>query len=309
MSRSAANCLLLLTAFIWGCAFVAQATAMEKMGPVLFTGLRFLIAAAVVLPFAIREGGGRLLPKAAGAGAPERRRPAWLGPMAMLSAVFLLAQLTQQIGIMTTSVTNAGFLTALYVILVPIFGIALFRQWPHRVVWPAALVALGGTWLLSGGLGELRAGDLWVMLSAMFWALQVVMVGRIVSATGRPFFAVFAQSLAGGIAATLLALAVEPASLAGIVSAWPELAVAGALSGGLAFSLQAIAQRHTGAADAAVVFSSEAVFAAFAAALLLGERLSLTGWLGCGLILAAVLAVQLLPVLTIRGRRGRPAIP
>ena len=300
MSRAAANSLLLLTAAIWGCAFVAQATAMAKMGPILFTGLRFLIAALVVLPFAIAEGGGRLLPGRGHSAAGEGRSRSWLGPMAILSSVFLLGQLTQQFGIMGTSVTNAGFLTALYVILVPIFGIALFRHWPHPVVWPAVLVALAGTWLLGGGLDGLRPGDLWVMLSAVFWALQVVVLGQVVRHTGRPLFAVFAQSLSGGLIATVIALAIEPAAWQGVLAAAPELAVAGALSGGLALSLQAIGQRYTGAADAAVIFSAEAVFAALAAAVLLGERLSAAGWLGCGLILAGILAVQLAPLFRLR---------
>ena len=294
MSRAAANAILLLTAVIWGGAFVAQATAMAKLGPILFTGLRFLIAAAVVLPFAMAEGNGRLVPEAA---LRERGFGPWRRSMAALCTVFLLGQLTQQFGIMGTTVTNAGFFTALYVILVPVLGIALFRQWPHATVWPAALVALAGTWLLGGGVEGLRDGDLMVLVSAVFWALQVVFLGRIVQAGGRPLFAVFAQSLTGGVAALILAIVIEPAPApwAGIVAAWPELLVAGALSGGLAFSLQAIGQRYTGAADAAVIFSSEAIFAAIAAGLLLGERLAPSGWLGCLLILTGVLAVQLVP--------------
>lgn len=301
MSRSSANCLLLLTAMIWGCAFVAQATAMAKMGPILFTGLRFLIAAAVVLPFAIREGGGRLLPESAPA---KAEGTAWPLPTALLSLVFLCGQITQQFGVMGTSVTNAGFLTALYVILVPIFGILLFRSWPHRIVWPCALTAVGGTWLLGGGLDGLRMGDLLVMVSAVFWALQVVILGSVVRQTGRPLFAVFAQSLTGGLVAFAVALALEPVSLEAVLSAAPELAVAGALSGGLAFSMQAIGQRYTGASDAAVIFSSEAIFAALAAAVLLGERLAPAGWVGCALILAGVIAVQLVPLIRRRNEQA-----
>ncbi|MDQ3557693.1 MAG: DMT family transporter, partial [Pseudomonadota bacterium] len=165
MSRLTANLILLLTAVIWGSAFVAQATAMAKMGPVLFTGLRFLLAALVVLPFALREGDGRLFVIRRDS-SPGGGGQSWVGPVSALSAVFLAAQLLQQLGIMTTTVTNAGFLTAFYVILVPILGIALYRQWPHAVVWPAALIALGGTWLLGGGPEGLRGGDLLVMASA-----------------------------------------------------------------------------------------------------------------------------------------------
>ncbi len=308
MSRLAANLILLLTAVIWGSAFVAQATAMAKMGPVLFTGLRFLLAALVVLPFALREGDGRLFVIRRDS-SPGGGGQSWVGPVSALSAVFLAAQLLQQLGIMTTTVTNAGFLTALYVILVPILGIALYRQWPHAVIWPAALIALGGTWLLGGGLDGLRGGDLLVMASAVFWALQVVLVGRAVQTIGRPFFLVFAQSLAGGLVAIVLALAIEPISAESLLRAWPELVYAGAISGGLAFSLQAIAQRHASAADAAVVFSAEAVFAALAAAIVLGERLSLQGWFGCGLILLAVLAVQIVPHIAGTTRKCDPALP
>jgi len=302
MSRAVANLLLLLTAFIWGSAFVAQATAMEKIGPVLFTALRFLLAALVVLPFALHEGRGRLYPPGAG----RLIGGGWLQPVAVLAAVFLAGQITQQFGVMLTTVTNAGFLTALYVILVPIFGIYLYGTWPNPTVWPAAGVALLGTWLLSGGLDGMRAGDFWIMLSAVFWALQVVLLGPLVAETGRPFFLVFTQAAVGGAAALVAAFLTEPIVLDQILAAWPELLFAGALSGGLAFSLQAIGQRHTGAADAAVVFSSEAVFAALAAAVLLGERLQPAGWIGCALILAAVVSVQLAPLVALRLRR-RPA--
>jgi drug/metabolite transporter (DMT)-like permease len=306
MSRSAANSILLLTALIWGCGFVAQATAMEKMGPVLFTALRFLVAAVAVLPFAWLEGGGRLLPARAPASAADTP---WLKPVALLSGIFLMGQLTQQIGMLTTTVTNTGFLTALYVILVPIFGIVLFRQWPSPIVWPAALVALTGTWLLGGGVEGVSRGDLLVMASAVFWGLHVVLIGRAVHQTGRPLFLVCAQSFAAGLLTLGLAFAVEPVRAAAIWRAVPELFVAGALSGGLAFSLQAIGQRYTKAADAAVIFSAEAVFAAIAAAIMLGERLTPTGWLGSALILSAVLAVQLVPLLVSGARRTAPASP
>jgi drug/metabolite transporter (DMT)-like permease len=297
MSRLSANAILLLTAFIWGCAFVAQATAMRKLGPVAFTGLRFLIAAGTILPFAAREGRGRILPRRTPAAPGKSRVPenSWVRSVLVLSVVFLGGQILQQFGIMATSVTNAEFLAALYVILVPIFGVLLFRRWPHPTVWGAALAALAGTWLLSGGVRGFREGDLLVMGSAVFWALQVLLIGRVVEMTGRPLFAAFAQSLCAGIVTMAAALALEPPSLSQVAAATPELLFAGVLSGGLAFSLQAIGQRHTGAVDAAIIFSAEAVFAALAAAVLLGERITALGALGCALILAAILAAQLAP--------------
>src|SRR3954447_8137114 len=242
MFRLCANAILLLTAFIWGCAFVAQATAMRKLGPVAFTGLRFLIAAGTILPFAAREGGGRILPRRTPVAPGKSRVPenSWVRSVLVLSVVFLGGQILQQFGIMATSVTNAGFLTALYVILVPIFGVLLFRRWPHPIVWGAALAALAGTGLLSGGIGGLRAGDLLVVGSAVCWALQVILIGRVIESTGRPLFAAFAQSFCAGTVTMAAALALEPPSLTEIAAAAPELFVAGVLSGGLAFSLQAI---------------------------------------------------------------------
>lgn len=136
MNRASANLLLLITGAIWGGGFIAQATAMDSIGPVLFTGIRFLAAALAVLPFAIIE--------ARRAGAPLLPDGGQWARFALLGTLLFSSLAAQQIGLLTTSVTNSGFLTGLYVVLTPVIGVALWRFWPHPVVWPAALMALAG---------------------------------------------------------------------------------------------------------------------------------------------------------------------
>ena len=125
MTRIQANLLLLLAGAIWGMGFVAQSTAMEAIGPFLFTGLRFTLATLAILPFALREG------RRAERTLTTKNRLAfvWVGLMLFGAIIF------QQIGLLTTTVTNSGFLTGLYVVLTPLFAVILFRHWPHPIVW------------------------------------------------------------------------------------------------------------------------------------------------------------------------------
>lgn len=289
MNRASANLLLLVTGAIWGGGFIAQTTAMSAIGPIFFTGIRFFAAALAVLPFAIWEArrSGRRLRPARG----EAPRFALLG-------AFLFASLAvQQVGLLTTTVTNAGFLTGLYVVLTPLVGIALFRLWPHPVIWPAALLALAGIFLLSGGrLSSLVVGDWWMFLCALLWACHVQFLGRFV-ANARPLHLAFWQFMVCGAIGVVLAPFVEPVAWSMVVGAAGEILFAGMISGGVAFTLQAIAQRHTTAPQAAIFMSSEALFAALFGAIFLGERIGPVGLAGCALIFASMLAVELVPMM------------
>jgi drug/metabolite transporter (DMT)-like permease len=295
LPRALANLLLLAAGAIWGMGFVAQSTAMESVGPILFVALRFALATVAMLPFAIAE--SRRAPR------PLTRRE-----MAGFAGIGLLltgGMLVQQIGMLTTTVTNAGFLTGLYVVFVPFVAVMLFRERPHAAIWPGAALAFGGIFLLSGGeLGALTAGDWLNVLCAVFWAFQVFLIGRYAAGTGRPVtLAVTQFAVCFGVAGVLAAL-LEPFPLDGVMAAMPEILFAGIVSGGIAFTLQVIGQRWTTAPQAAIFLSTEAVFAALFAALILGERLPATGLLGCALILAAILVVELAPSLM---RRRLPA--
>lgn len=292
MTRVQANLLLLLAGAMWGMGFVAQSTAMDAIGPFLFIGLRFAIACLSVLPFALWE---------------SRRSTASLTVLdkrnfVVIGVLLFAGMAAQQVGLLTTTVTNSGFLTGLYVVMVPFLAVLLFRQWPHRIVWPAALSALVGIWLLSGaGKVSLQIGDWLTILCALFWALQVIMIGRSASHTGRPVTLSVTQFGVTAVIALAIASFIEPIDLAAIRIALPEILYAGVFSGGIAFTLQVIGQRYTTAPQAAIFLSTEAVFAALFGAIFLGERLPPLGLAGCGLIFAAILAVEIVPA--IRSRR------
>lgn len=292
MTRLQANTLLLLAGAMWGMGFVAQSTAMESLGPFLFIGLRFTIASAAMLPFAIRE-------------ARRAQRPLAHADWRTFSLVGLVlfgGMAAQQAGLLTTSVTRSGFLTSLYVVFVPVFGVVLFGQRPHNIVWPAALCALAGVWLLSGGGAvALRAGDWLTLLCAAFWAVQVIIIGRTASHTGRPVTLAVTQFGVTAVLALAIGMAIEPVDFALIRAALPEILYSGVFSGGIAFTLQVIGQRYTTAPQAAIFLSTEAVFAALFGAVFLGERLPPAGFAGCGLILSAIILIEVVPAL-LRGR-------
>ena len=288
MTRTRANALLLLAGATWGMGFIAQSTAMDAIGPYLFIALRFVVASLAVLPLALRE---------------MRRAPAPLrardhATHALVGAVFFAGMAFQQVGLLTTSVTNSGFLTGLYVLFTPLLGIALFREWPHPVVWPAALVALVAIFLLGGGsLSTLVIGDVYTIVCAVFWAAQIVLIGRFVRAGGRPLALALTQfAVCAGLAA-LVAVAREPIAWEAIRAAGPAILYAGLVASAFAFTVQIVAQAHTTAPQAAIMLSSESLFAALFAALFLDERLAAIGLVGCALLFVAMLAVELVPLL------------
>lgn len=298
MSRLRANFLLLITAFIWGTAFVAQQTGMEDIGPFYFTGLRFVLGALIVLPLGLRE-----LRKLRDSGKNLILRD-WIG-MGLCGVSLFCASLFQQIGLEYTSVTNAGFLTGLYVPLVPLIMLVFLRKAPHWSIWPAAMGCMMGTYLLSGGsLDAFNTGDYWVLAGSIFWALQVIVIGHVVKATNTPVLVASIQFVWCAVFGMIGAFIMETTTLSSIMAAGPELFYAGALSIGVAFTLQAIAQKHTPPADAAVIMSGETVFAAIAGALILGDRLSTLGYFGCAIMFICILSVEILPILRRKMSRG-----
>ncbi|MQY50954.1 DMT family transporter [Rhodocyclus tenuis] len=289
MSRTLANCLMLLAALIWGTTFVAQQLGMQDVGPLTYTGIRFLIGAVFISPLALREY-GRL--SARGVVLTRRDFISW----SVLGGLLFSGAILQQVGMLTTTVTNAGFLTAIYVPLVPVLAWLVHGQRPHRSTWPAAFGCLAGTYLLSGGhFDAMTVGDFWVIASAFFWAAHVLWVGRLAAHKGTPILVALTQFVVCGLLASTAALVTEPISLQGVEAAMPTILYGGLLSVGVGYTLQVVAQRHTRAADAAILLSSETLFAAIAGAVYLGERLDGMQMAGCALIFACILAVQLIP--------------
>ncbi len=289
MTRLQANLLLALAAMIWGSSFVVQQIGTGNLGTISFTGSRFLLGAFVVLPLALRQ-------------LRQRSREGYsfscrdrLGILCT-GAVLLTAAVLQQHGILRTSVTNSGFLTALYVPLVPVLGLVLLRRRVHFAIWPASIGCFVGTYILSGASEvSLAVGDLWVIASTIFWAGHVMLVGIMAGRTQAPLVVAAGQFLVCGLGGLLLGFVVEGPQAADFAGAVWGILYMGIFSVGMAFTLQVVGQRHTPAADAAIILSAETVFAALGGMIFLGERLSLFQLSGALLILAGILAVELLP--------------
>lgn len=285
MTRLRADLILLACAAIWGFAFLFQKSAMLHVGPFLFIAARSLVACIALAPLTLRERRGRTLPgwkEIATAALPA-------------GAAFFLGAAFQQVGLVTATVTNTGFLTALYVVFTPMVAWVLMGRVPQPLVWLAVVISFLGTWLLGGGgIGAFSRGDALVAISAMFWALHVVLLGRAarlespMSFTGLQFAVV-------GLLALAAAFALEEVRFSALAAAAVEIGYVGLLSSALTFTLFAMALRWTQPTEAAIIVSTETLFAAFGAWLILGERLPLVGWLGAVAILGAILLVQLIP--------------
>mgnify|MGYP001338100337 CR=1 FL=1 len=307
MSRTSANLILLLAGAIWGMGFIAQQTAMDDIGPILFVALRFLIAGLAVLPIAYFE-----LKKSGELKNFNRVRTHSKGFL-IVGLMFFLGMVIQQIGLLETTVTNTAFLTALYVVFVPIFMIVIFRIPQPFIIWPTAILALAGIYLLSGGdLNVLTSGDRLIILCAVFWAGHVIFTGKYSAASGLPVTLATMQFFITAILAFvcyLLAVTIgysQIPSLGQLIGATPELLYAGIIAGGLGFTLQAIGQRYTSESTAAILISTESLFAAVLGAAFLGERLALTGYIGCAVIFSAILIVQLVPAKSAKDLKQTP---
>lgn len=280
-----ADLLMLITAVIWGSAFVAQRMGMDSIGPYLYSGLRFALGTLVLLPLVLRR-------PAAGAKQPLNRG-LLLGGVLMGIALSLGINL-QQVGLLFTSVTNSGFITGLYVIIVPLLGLALGHK-TGLGTWLGASLAVLGMFLLSVGENfHVASGD-WLQLAGAFvWGIHVLLVGFFASRYD-PIRLAAIQFAVCALVSLLLALVFEEIHLDSIVAAGPAIIYGGLISVGIGYTLQVIAQKHAIASHAAIIFSLEAVFAAIAGALLLDESLHLRGYIGCGLMFAGMLVAQLWP--------------
>ncbi len=283
--RLRADLLLLLAALLWGSAFVPQRLAAPRLGFFLFNGLRFLLGAAVLLPW-LRMGKRQPLAVRNVAGT---RRFFW----ALTAGILLVgAAACQQAGLKFTTAGNAGFLTGLYVVLVPVVLSVVWRQKMAWRSWAGALIAAAGVFLLSvDDRLRLGFGDALELAGAVLWALHVVVVGRAVTEVAVLLFSV-GQYLVAGALNVVLGLALEAHTLPGLANCWWAVVYVGVFSVAAGYTLQAAGQKHAPAADAAIILSMEAVFAALFGHLLLGESLVARQLVGCAMILGAIAIVQ-----------------
>lgn len=294
MNRLRADLLLLLTAFIWGTAFIAQKDANHSMGPISFVGARFLLSALALIPLALYEMRRETTPLS---------RKDWL-QAGIVGLCLCTGSCLQQAGLVTTSATNGGFLTALYVVIVPFMVWGLNRTRPRLLVVAACAVSVAGAWLLTddGSARHWSRGDLLVVLADFAWALAITVIGDFLQRTHRPFFLSFVQYAVTAVLGLGLGLLFEPQSLPGIGSATPAILYAGILSGAVAFTLSVLAQKYTPPAEASLIMCLESVFAALAGAVMLHERLTLLASIGCALILLGVVLVEIGPAVLRRIR-------
>lgn len=296
-----ADILLFVTAAIWGLAFVAQLVGMEHVGPLTFNGTRFALGALALVPLIVSMEKKR---GAAASGANSKRMVVGGGLLGV--ALFAGASLQQiglagpqlaEFGLEASTAGKAGFITGLYVVLVPLFGLALAQR-PGWGTWLGAALAMVGMYLLSFTAGlSISFGDLLVLLGAFFWAGHVLLVGRLspgldavdaIKLSAIQFAACAVLSLVGGVLT-------EEITLAGVMGAGPAIAYGGLMSVGVAYTLQVIAQRDAQPAHAAIILSLEAVFAAIGGCLMLDEVLTLRALIGCGLMLSGMVLSQLKP--------------
>jgi len=288
LSVIANDSLLLLTAVIWGVAFVAQRAGMEHVGPFTYNAVRFSIGSLTLVPILLLRRGRAGSPRPVGAG---RAGPGvWTGGLLAGVILFLGASL-QQAGLVSTTAGKGGFITGLYVVLVPLTGL-FRRQRAGWGGWVGATLSLAGLFLLSvSDRFTMERGDLLVLASALFWTAHVQIVGWL-SPRMNPLglaclqFAVCAVLCAAGAALT------ETVLLSGILRAAVPILYGGLLSVGVAFTLQVVAQAKAPPTHAAVILSLESVFAALGGALILSERLGTRGAVGCVIMFAGMLFSQ-----------------
>jgi drug/metabolite transporter (DMT)-like permease len=282
-----ANLLLLVAALVWGATFVAQKRGMDTIGPMAFTGLRFLLGAACLAPIAwkqIKSG------QASFAGNTQK----WLPLKGILAAGILmfLGINLQQTGLVHTTAGKAGFITGLYVIFVPILGL-FWRQKVGVWGWMGISLALAGLYFLSMTSSFVLAyGDSLILACAFAWAGHVLVLGYFSPKMGS-FVLAFGQAFVCAVLSLLMAFIVEDFTLGDIWLTRYPLFFGGVASVAIGFTLQVIGQKDSPPAHAAVILQLEAVFAAFFGWLLLAEVMSSRSILGAGLMLAGMLTAQL----------------
>jgi len=295
-----ANLLMLAAAMIWGSAFVAQRLSLDAIGPFLFTGLRFLLGAFVVS--IAWMGVKRRRPGDAGQ-PPTDMRKLWRDG-AVLGLLVAVSISCQQIGLQYTKVANAGFISSLYVVIVPLMGVVLRHQTGVGVWLGALLAALGMYFLSVDEHFSILYGDWLQLAGSIVISAQVVLVSRF-ARRHDPLALALVQFVVCGVVSLAVGLVVDPLRLSDIVRAAPTILYGGALSVGVAYTIQVVAQKDAAPAHAAVIFSMEGVFAALAGWLVLGETLATRAVLGCALMLAGLIVCQVMPMWT--GRRVTPS--
>lgn len=298
------NILLVLTALIWGCAFVAQSVGMDYVGPFTFNMTRFLIGAVVLLPviwFMDRqrakeqnaEGVSRINPDTDGAARndPADRKTVILGGICCGTALAVASSL-QQWGVLFTTVGKAGFITAMYIVIVPLLGVFIGKKVRPLIIGCVAIAVVGFYFLCMTESLRLGLGDFLVLLCAIAFSIHILVIDHFSpKVDGVKMSAI--QFLTAAIISAVPTLLWEQPVLTEILQAWQPVLYAGVMSCGVAYTLQIIAQKNADPTVASLLLSLESVFSVLAGWVLLGQGLSLKELFGCVLIFCAIILAQL----------------
>jgi len=279
--------ILLLTAAIWGFAFVAQRVGMEHIGAFTYNGIRFALGSASLLPI-IYFSGKKLNDTEE---KPQADLKTTIKSGIIAGCILFIAASLQQVGLIYTTAAKAGFITSLYIVLVPILGI-LLKQKTYPTTWIGAVTATVGLYFLS--INEdftIQLGDLLQLIGAFFWAIHIQVIDRFVKKVDAVKLS-SAQFATCSVLSLIVAFITEEIVPGQIFLALVPILYGGLMSVGVAYTLQAIGQRHAQPAHAAIAMSMEAVFAAIGGMIILHETMSLRGFLGCALMMAGILITQ-----------------
>tara|TARA_B100000029_G_scaffold185556_1_gene182982 strand:+ start:450 stop:1343 length:894 start_codon:yes stop_codon:yes gene_type:complete len=283
-------CLVICT-LIWGTTFIAQDTGMDNIGPFTFNSVRFYVGFLAVAPFVF------LFEKKKIKHQINNKTSEFIKLIIPVGVFLSLGCIFQQVSLLHTDVANSAFFTIFYVPMVPIIVYFLFSEKMHWSIWPSVIACVIGGFLLSDiNNAEVRFGDTLVLIGAIFWALHIIYIGKIILKFDLPFFIALIQNLIVATLSFILVLIFEEVDFSKIKLETFEILYAGILSGGAAFALQIFGQRNISAAPAAIVMSLEGVIAAIAAWLILSQILGVNNIIGCLLILGGVLLSQLAPI-------------
>ena len=279
-----ANIMLLFAAAIWGFGFVAQRLGLNYLEPFAFNGIRFLLGSCSLLPliwwFSRRTK------------APEASASSLTKAGLLAGGVLFVAASLQQVGLLYTTAAKAGFITGLYIILVPILGL-LLKHSSGVTTWLGAGLAVVGLYLLSiNDDFSMSFGDMLQFIGALFWAMHILLIDHY-SSRVSPLKLSAVQFAVCGLLSLGVSLLIETPTLAGALAGWQPILYAGLVSVGVAYTLQVVGQKSAKPAHAAIILSLESVFAALGGVWLLNESLSSRAWLGCGLMLAGMLLSQI----------------
>lgn len=282
-----ANLMLIIAALIWGSAFVAQSVGMDYVGPYTFLAVRSLLGGVVLLPFALLRRRSRSAKKPA---ASFHKKDLWVAS-ALCGVILCISTSFQQFGLLDTTAGKSGFITALYVVLVPVVGLLLGKRVSANT-WISVAIAAAALYLLCvNERFTIGPGELLTLGCALGFTFHILVIDHFSARVDGVMFASL-QFLICGVLSGICMFLFEKPEISSILRCWLPICYAGILSSGVGYTLQIFGQKNTKPAVASLLMSLESVFAVLSGAVLLHERLSIKEYLGCALMFGAIVLAQ-----------------